>query len=255
MAYYCGIDVGSITTKGVLLQNGEISNFCILGSGSNYKKAAEKAIEHLLDKGGVDRSELLQVTATGCGAERVDSAHSRVGDLTCCAMGVHSLFPDTNFVIEVGGQATKILEINKKGKAINFVVSEKCAAGSGRFLQVIAKVLQIDISEAGELSLRSQNPVKFATNCAVFGESEAISRIVEGTKKEDIIAGVHRAIATKISSMSDRISIQPPCAMVGGGALDKGLVKQTEELLGISLDIPEEPQIINAYGAALSGKG
>jgi predicted CoA-substrate-specific enzyme activase len=243
-----------VTTKVVLLKNDSISNFYKLPSGSNYKAAAEKAFAEILKISGLKQSDLTSVLATGCGAGIVDFADGQIGDLACCALGSHRFFPEIKSVIEVGGQAAKVMHLSDKGKIINFIVSEKCAAGSGRFLQVIAKVLQINIADAGELSLHSQNPVNFASSCAVFGESEAISRVSEGAKKEDIIAGVHRAMATKISTLSERISIQEPCAIVGGGALDIGLIKRIEEISGHVLKRPKHPQIVNAYGAALYAK-
>ena len=254
MKWYCGIDVGSVTTKAVLIENDKIKNFYIMPSGSNYKKAAEKALAQVLKTSGLKNYALTAIVATGCGKERVDFSNLKIGDLTCCAMGSHLLFPGINAVIEVGGQSSKVIRFNNKGKITNFLVSEKCAAGSGRFIQVIARVLQINLADVGELSLKSQDPISFATNCAVFGESEAISRVSEGVKKEDILAGVHRAMATKIFSLSERIKMKPPCAIVGGGASDDGLIKNIEELMHFKLKRSKHPQIINAYGAALYAK-
>ncbi|MFO7962366.1 MAG: acyl-CoA dehydratase activase [Desulfobacterales bacterium] len=254
MTWYGGIDVGSVSTKMVLLKDGELAAFKKISSGSNFKEAADSIFSEILTACGLSAGDITSITATGSGASRAGFAHQRLGDLTCCAAGVHHLFNGVRTIIEVGGQASKVLRINDKGKIINFVVSEKCAAGSGRFLQVIARVLQIRLEDAGRLSLDSENPVSFTTSCAVFGESEAISRVAEGTSKEDILAGVHEALARKLSTLTDRVTLQPPCAMVGGGALDIGLVKRTERVLGIELVRPEHPQIINALGAALNAR-
>jgi len=152
--------------------------------------------------------------------------------------------------IDIGGQFTRVLKLDNRGRATAFLLSEKCAAGSGRFLQVIARVLQIDLKDIGELSLKSRNRVDFNTGCAVFAESEAVSRIAEGAAKEDILAGLHRALAAKVQTMVERIGIEPDCALVGGGAKDIGLVKSIEESLDCSLLVPEEPQIVAAVGAA-----
>jgi len=131
------------------------------------------------------------------------------------------------------------------------VVSEKCAAGSGRFLNVIANVLRIDLKDIGPLSLKSKNPVTFTTGCAVFGESEAISRVSEGASKEDILAGVHKALANKVSTLVDRVELEKDCAVSGGGALNLGLIKSVEEKLGVPLLVPPHPQFITALGAAI----
>jgi predicted CoA-substrate-specific enzyme activase len=131
------------------------------------------------------------------------------------------------------------------------VVSEKCAAGSGRFLDIISNVLRIDLRDVGPLSLKSKNPVTFTTGCAVFGESEAISRVSEGASKEDILAGVHKALANKVSTLVDRVGLEKDCAISGGGALNAGLVKNIEERLGIQLLVPPQPQFITALGAAI----
>jgi predicted CoA-substrate-specific enzyme activase len=254
MTWYGGIDVGSAMTKFVIIKSGQLSFFWKVPSGSNFRKAAQQAFTEGLKLAGLSVGDIKAISATGAGAGRAEFADTQTGDLSCCAMGVHRLFPRVKTIIEVGNQATKVLRVNEQGKIINFVVSEKCAAGSGRFLQVIARVLQIDLSDVGKLSLKSVNPVSFTTSCAVFGESEAVSRVAEGTSKEDIVAGVHQALATKIMTLAERINLEPPCAMVGGGALDIGLVKRTESMLGVALNIPEHPQIVTAYGAALSAE-
>lgn len=251
MAWYGGIDVGSATTKFVIIKDGQISFFHIVPSGSNFRNAAQLAFSEGLKIAGLCAGDIAAISATGAGAGRAEFAGTQAGDLSCCAMGVNRLFPQVRTIIEVGNQATKVLRVNNQGKIINFVVSEKCAAGSGRFLQVIARVLQIDLNDVGKLSLTSTHPVSFTTSCAVFGESEAVSRVAEGTSKEDIVAGVHQALATKIMTLAERATMEPPCAMVGGGALDIGLVKRTEAMLGVELLRPEHPRIVTAYGAAL----
>jgi len=151
----------------------------------------------------------------------------------------------------VQGMSSQVIRLKEGGQVINFVVSEKCAAGSGRFLEVIANVLRIDLKDIGPLSLKSKNPITFTTGCAVFGESEAISRVSEGISKEDILAGVHKALANKISTLIDRIGVEEQWAISGGGGLNVGLIKSVEERLGIQLLVPPQPQIITALGAAI----
>ena len=161
------------------------------------------------------------------------------------------MLPSARAIIDVGGQSTKVIKLDEAGRAVDFVVSEKCAAGSGRFLQVIARVLGVPLEEIGPLSLKATKVVKLTTSCAVFSESEAISRIAEGENKEDILAGVHAAIASKIVSLVERARTDGDCSITGGGAKDIGLVKAVEEKIACRLLVPEEPQITAALGAAL----
>lgn len=251
MAYFMGIDVGSVTTKAVIIKDGELGVSLMIPSGANYKTAAQRATEEILAKGGLSLSDIAYIIATGYGAGSCDLARERVSDISCCARGIHHWFPSVRTVIDIGGQASKAIRVNEEGRATNFVVSERCAAGSGRFLQIIARVLQVDMKDIGPLSLKSKNPITYTTGCAVFGESEAVSRVAEGTPKEDIVAGVHNAIAAKVSNLTDRVGLEEDCALAGGGALDAGLVKRVEEKLGVHLLVPPEPQITAAFGAAL----
>jgi len=154
-------------------------------------------------------------------------------------------------VIDVQGQSSQVIRLNEKGQVINFAVSEKCAAGSGYFLDIIADVLQLELKDIGPLSLRSENPVTFTTGCVVFGESEAVSRVAEGISKEDILAGIHKALADKISALVDKVGLEEQCAISGGGGLNIGLIKRVEEKLGVQLLVPPQPQQITALGAAI----
>jgi predicted CoA-substrate-specific enzyme activase len=251
MARFLGIDIGSVNTKVVITADEELAFFHLIPSGANYRTASQKAIDEVLKKAGLALGDITAMVATGCGAAGAEFIGQQTSDISCCARGVHRIFPGVRTVIDIGGQASKVLRVNNEGRATNFMVSERCAAGSGRFMQIIARVLQIDIKDAGALSLKSENPIIYTTSCAVFGESEAISRVAEGTPKEDILAGVQNAIAVKISNLIDRVGLEEECAMVGGGALDVGLVKRTMDRLGIPLRVPEQPQLMAAYGAAL----
>jgi len=251
MSWYAGIDIGSVTTKVVLYRPDEPPHFHIIQSGASYRRAALKALDEAIAREGLTREALVRIMVTGSGAPSVAFGTDQLSDISCAGRGAHFLCNSVRTVIDVGGQASRVIRLNDEGRAINFAISERCAAGSGRFLQIIARVLGIDLKEAGPLSLKSNNPVIYTTGCAVFGESEAISRIAEGTPKEDVLAGVQNAIAAKIANLMDRVGMAPDLAMVGGGALDVGLVKRTEERLGVRLFIPEQPQMTAAFGAAL----
>lgn len=251
MKYAIGIDIGSAFSKAVVISGGGIVSHHIMPSGGNYKSTAEAVVREALKKAKVSSNDIDYTIATGYGASNAGSADDIVTDLSCQGRGVAYLFPKARTVIDIGGQFTRVFRVNDKGKVTAFLQSEKCAAGSGRFLQVIAKVLQVDLEDIGELSLKSKNRVDFNTGCAVFAESEAISRVAEGALKEDILAGLHRTLAAKIQSLVDRVGLEPDCAVVGGGAKDIGLVKSIEQSLGCQLLVPEEPQIVAALGAAL----
>ena len=246
-----GVDIGSATSKGVITKGGKLLAFHLLPSGINYLAAAQKLRGELLAKARLSPADIAGTTATGQGSGNVLFSDQQVTDIRCCARGINSLFPSTRTVIDVQGQSSQVIRLSDKGQVTNFVVSEKCAAGSGRFLDVIANVLQIELKDIGPLSLKAKKPVAFTTGCAVFGESEVVSRIAEGAAKEDILAGVHQALADKISALVDRVGLEKDCAISGGAARDTGLIKSVEKKLGIKLLVPPQPQIVAALGAAI----
>jgi len=251
MAYYLGIDIGSGTSKGVVTRNGDVIALHSFRSGVNYKLAGQKLRDELLAMAKLSMKDVAATVATGQGAGLVDYADRKIADIRCCARGMNSILPEVRTIIDVEGQSTYVLKINEKGQVINFITSERCAGGAGRFLDIIANVLQVPIEEIGSLSLKSNGPIVFTTACAVFGESEAVSRVAEGASKEDILAGVHKALAEKISSMVDRVGMEPEYGMCGGGAMNKGLVVWVQRRLGVELLVPPEPQYVIAIGAAI----
>ena len=250
MAWFLGIDIGSSTSKGVITGDGELKFYHMLGSGVNYGDTARKLMEELLTQGGLRTEDITRTVTTGRGAGVIPFESLQVPDIQCCARGIHHIFPSVRTVIDVQGQSTQIIQVDEKGQVRNFAVSEACASASGCFIDVIANVLQIELKDIGPLSLKSKTPVTFATGCAVFGESEAISRVSEGVPVEDILAGVHQALAMKISALVERVGLEEPCAITGGGGLNTGLINKLEEM-GIELLVPPQPQFVNALGAAI----
>ena len=251
MAFFLGIDIGARTSKGIIIENEEVKAHHLLHSGINYKETAQRLREGLLAKVNLSTGTGVYTVATGVGGKSVTFAQNQITDLRCCARGVNHIFPLARTVIDVGASSSRVIRIDERGRVINFVVSEKCAAGSGYFLEVVANVLRIKLGDVGPLSISSPNPVNFTTGCAVFGESEVISRVAEGFSKEDILAGVHKALANKISALAFKVGLEEPCVISGGGGLDLGLVKALEEELGIELLLPSQPQLVTALGAAL----
>ncbi len=255
MAWFMGIDIGSGTSKGVITKDGKLLVYHLLSSGINYRQTAERLREELLVKAGLIQEDIAYTVTTGHGGNIIPFANQHAADMRCCGRGINSIFPSVRTVIDVQGQSSQVIRLNDRGHVINFVVSEKCAAGSGRFLDVVANVLQIELKDIGPLSLKSEDPVVFTTGCAVFGESEAISRVAEGISKEDILAGVNKALADKISALVGRVGLEEQCAISGGGGLNVGLIKKVEENLGVQLLVPPQPQLINALGAAIMAEG
>jgi len=192
--------------------------------------------------------------ATGYGARQVFFADEIKSDITCQGRGVSSLLPSARTVIDVGDLSSKVLRMDDGGNVLNFILSGKCAGGSGRLLQIMAKVLQVRVEDIGPLSLKSRNKVDFSTGCVVFSESEAVSRIAEGASKEDLLAGVHRALAAQIQSLAERVGIEQEVILTGGGACDAGLVKALEDSLQYPIRVPPDPLFTAALGAAMLGR-
>lgn len=251
MVYVAGIDIGSAFSKALILAEKKVISYHIVPSGANYRDTADKVLSEALIKARLSPRDIGYTVATGYGASSVSSHDESINDISCQGKGASYLFQSVRTVIDIGAQFSRVSRVNEEGRITAFLLSEKCAAGSGRFLQVIARVLQVDLKEIGELSLKSKKRIDFNTGCAVFAETEAVSRVAEGAAKEDIIAGAHRALAAKVQVLAERVGLKPDCALVGGGAKDIGMVKYLEEKLGLCLLVPEEPQIVAALGATL----
>ena len=251
MRYSLGIDIGSSFAKAVVVGDGALVSYATIPSGGNYAEAARKVSAIAKDKASIAEADISSTIATGYGATAVDFADKTFADISCHAAGIYHLFPTARTVLDVGSQYCRAIKLDGDGRVANFVLNEKCAGGSGKFLQVIARILHMNIEDIGALSLESKNPVEFTTGCAVFAESEAVSRIAEGASPADILAGVHKAISAKIVNLTVRLGLAPDCVVTGGGAKDMGLVRALETEMGAKVLVPEEPWISAALGAAL----
>ena len=251
MPFVLGIDIGSASSKGIALSEQGPLGFFECPSGGDFKVTADRARKELLTQARRSPRDISRAVATGYGSKLVSFADEVKPDIVCHAKGVSSLLPSVRTVIDIGDLYTKVLRIDGQGSVHQFILSGKCAGGSGRILQVIAKVLQIKVEEIGALSLKSKKRVEFNTGCAVFAESEAISRISEEVKKEDLLAGIHRSLAAQINGLAERIGIEPDVAMVGGGARDVGLVQALKEMRGHDILVPAKPHFTAALGAAV----
>ena len=255
MIFVVGIDIGSAQSKGVVFgESGPLGSFeC--ASGGDFKLTAETIRTELLSQAGILTDDISRVVATGYGSKMVIFADEVKPDIVCHGKGVSSLLPSVKTVIDVGDLYTRVFRMDGQGSVHNFLMSGKCAGGSGRILQVIAKVLQVKVEEIGALSLKSRKRVEFNTGCAVFAESEAISRLSQEVTKEDLVAGIHRALAAQINSLVDRLGVEQDVAMVGGGARDVGLVQAFKEITGLDILVPPRPHLTAALGAALIAMG
>lgn len=250
--YVAGLDLGANTTKAVIASlEGELLSCTIAPSGGNYHNAAETVFIQAAGKLGLKPEDMEMIVACGFGAQNVPFPCHQITEMSAQGKGVHKLFNTVSTVIDIGGQATKVVRVDELGRSIDFAISEKCATGSGRLLHVIARVLQVPLANIGLLSLESTKPVEFSTNCAVFAESEVISRVAEGFSAGDILAGMHIALASKVENLVRKVGFASDCVITGGGAKDIGLIKAIQVQFGIPLLVPTDPQITGAFGAAL----
>lgn len=251
MSFFCGIDIGSLSTETVILnEKGSIIQYNIILTGASAVKASAKCMEETLAKANLSLDEIEMVIATGYGRSRCEIADAKVTEITCHGKGASLLFPEARTVIDIGGQDSKAIRIDEKGAVQDFIMNDKCAAGTGRFLEVMARTLEIDLDQMGPLSLEFKLEHKVSSMCTVFAESEVVSLISEGVEVPDIARGIHRAISDRTASLAERVGITPKVIMTGGVAKNIGVVACLEEKLGQKLLLPEEPQIVGAIGAA-----
>jgi predicted CoA-substrate-specific enzyme activase len=249
-----GIDIGAATAKTVILADGKILGYSIKPTGSNVKSATNKVIREALGKAGLSNSidNLNYVVSTGYARESIEFANKTVTEIICHAKGAHYMIPTTRFIIDIGGQDSKAIEVDAIGNVINFVMNDKCAAGTGRFLEVMANVLEVNsVAKMGPLALQSKEPCTISSTCTVFAETEVVVLRGIGKNMEDLIAGVHKSVSARVAVMASSLTIRPDAVFTGGVAKNIGVKRFLEEELGIELRVPDEPQIIGALGAAL----
>ncbi len=246
-----GIDIGSTTAKGLLIDSDmKVRAKHIMLTGAAASQAIDKILEELELQSGLQLDNIA-IISTGYGRARVENAEKSVTEITCHSRGVHSLNSEIRLLIDVGGQDSKVIRIGKNGRPEDFELNDKCSAGTGRFLEVMARVLGITIDELGPLALQSDSPSSISSTCTVFAESEVIGHIGAGAKPDDIAAGIHESMATKIVALAKRVKVVPPVCVTGGVALNPAFCHYLSKHLGTELWIPEEPQLTGALGAAV----
>ena len=251
--YFAGIDIGSTMTKAVILEDGVIAS--VIGpTGPEQRKLANKVMEEALRKAGLSFDAMTYIVSTGYGRINVPFADKQVTEISCHARGVSSLFPQARTIVDIGGQDSKAITIDHHGRVTNFIMNDKCAAGSGRFIEVIADTVGLKLEQMGDLSLRSTHPAQISSICTIWAQQEVASRLAEGVPIPDLIAGVHRSLADRVARMVKRLKLQQEVILTGGGGKNKGLVKALSEQLDCEILVPQEPLITGALGAALLGK-
>ena len=252
-AYFAGIDVGSTMTKVVILNEGIVAS-TIGPTGPEQRRLANKVMEEVLGKAAISFRSIAYIVSTGYGRINVPFADKQFTEITCHAKGIVHLFPKAKTIIDIGGQDVKGIKIDADGKIIDFVMNDKCAAGSGRFIEVIADTLGVPLDKVGDLSLRSKNPANISNICTIWAQQEVASSLAEGVPVSDLLAGIHKSLADRISRMVSRLKVEEAVIVTGGGAKNRGLLKALAEQLGHEVLVPEEPLITGALGAALLGK-
>ena len=246
-----GIDVGSTASKCVIIKDGKdlvAKALVAVGTGTS---GPARAIAEVLESAGMTREQMDYVLATGYGRNSLDGlADQQMSELSCHAKGAAFLFPEVRTVIDIGGQDVKVIEI-ENGIMKNFVMNDKCAAGTGRFLDVMARVLEVKVEELDELGDQSTREIGISSTCTVFAESEVISQLAIGTDKCDIIAGIHRSVAGRVSGLCNRVGIRDMVVMTGGVAQNHGIVKALENQIGHKIHLSPLTQFNGALGAAL----
>jgi predicted CoA-substrate-specific enzyme activase len=251
--YFAGIDVGSTMTKVVILDSGAITS--IIGpTGPEHRRLANKVMDEALTRASLSFQSITYIVSTGYGRINVPFADKQLTEITCHAKGIISLFPKARTIIDIGGQDIKAIKIDATGKTTDFVMNDKCAAGTGRFIEVIADTLGVPLDKVGDLSLQSKNPAKISNICTIWAQQEVAASLAQGIPVSDLLAGVHQSLAERINTMVNRLKVEEAVIVTGGGAKNKGLLKALSEQLGHEILVPEEPLITGALGAALLGK-
>jgi len=247
----CGIDVGARTTKAVVLDGKRAAGDAILDTGSDAAATARRVFEAALAAAGVEEPDLTCVVATGYGRGTVAWADRTVTEITCQARGARQMVPEAAGVLDVGGQDAKAIALESDGTVRDFVMNDRCAAGTGRFLEVMAAAFGVDLAEASRLALAAPSPVAIASTCTVFAESEVVSLRAQGRRSEDILAGVYASAALRLRAMAERIALKPPVVFTGGVAKQGAAVKAVRKVMGFRVVVPDRPQTTGALGAAL----
>ncbi len=245
-----GIDVGSTASKCIVLKNGkEIIGKALIPVGAGTS-GPDRVVKEIVETTGIRLEDMNYILATGYGRNSISFANQQMSELSCHAKGAYFLFPEVHTVIDIGGQDVKVMQI-ENGAMVNFQMNDKCAAGTGRFLDVMARVLEVKVSDLAMLGSHSTKRVAISSTCTVFAESEVISQLAQNTDKCDIINGIHHSVASRVVGLAHRVGVRDMVVMTGGVAQNEGVVKALEEELGHTIHTSPLTQYVGALGAAL----
>lgn len=252
MNYFAGIDIGSLTCDAVIIDgSAQTISSAIVLTGARSRNAIETAYQAALDAADLGRDRVVGLVSTGYGREQVHDRLKSITEISCHARGACFLFPKTRLILDIGGQDSKAIRVDERAHVMDFAMNDKCAAGTGRFFEVMARALEIDLEDMGGLATRSTKRLSISSMCTVFAESEVVSLVARGEQVEDIVSGLCRAVSERTRALAQRVGIAPEVTMTGGVAKNRGVVTALEDLIGHKFNIPEEPQIVGALGAAL----
>ncbi len=250
----CGIDVGARTAKVALLDPGAPEGFryWIADTGHDPARTGRRLFEEALAAWGARPEDVACTLATGYGRASLPFATSTVTEITCHARGVRHFFADVRTVLDVGGQDSKVIALDERGAVSDFAMNDRCAAGTGRFLEIVARILDLDLDQLGEVAAQAALPATITSMCAVFAESEVVGLLARGTKREDVLAGVHASIASRVATLASRLAVREPVVFTGGVAKNAAMVHAVCRALSLNqVGVPSEPQVTGALGAAL----
>jgi predicted CoA-substrate-specific enzyme activase len=252
MIFGAGVDVGSTQTKAVIVDGlRTIIARALIPTGANVTRAGENAFQAALEAGGVPRDAVGYVVGTGYGRYKVTFGDAQITEITCHARGAHSIFPATRTVVDMGGQDTKAIKVGPDGSVLDFAMNDKCAAGTGRFLSAAADVTGVSLDDIGPISLEAKTPVRLTSVCTVFVESDIMSYLAQKKKIEDILGGVHKAIATRTMALVRRVGVEDEVTFTGGVSRNVGMVRNLEAVLGRPINVSTDGHFMGALGAAL----
>jgi predicted CoA-substrate-specific enzyme activase len=249
------VDVGSSTTKFTIIsEDYQVVGHSVVYTHARHEKAIAESVEKIKSLYDISLDDIANIVGTGYGRNNIPFANQRMTELFCHGKGARFLYPNARFIIDIGGQDSKVIELDHNGNMTNFVMNEKCAAGTGKFLEAMARTLDKKLTEFESLAAKSGQKVSISNTCTVFAESEVISRISQGKKIEDIISGRHDSIAERICGMVRRLHAVPDIVMIGGVARNRGVVKAIEDIVGCTIVVPDEPQVTGSLGAAVHAR-
>ena len=250
-----GIDLGSTASKCVVLKNGrEVVGSSIIDSGAGTT-GPQRAFEACLKDAGIEQGQLSNITATGYGRNSFEAADFVISELSAHTLGVHTMYPQARTLLDIGGQDAKVMSIGESGRLENFLMNDKCAAGTGRFLEVMARILEVGVADLKDLDAKAEGTISISSTCTVFAESEVISQLAKEADIPSLVRGINASVAAKAASLVKRLGVKEPVYMTGGVARNTGVVRALEKELGTEITVSEIQQINGAYGAAVYGYG